>query len=1742
MQPTISLRGLSLHNLKAIDLDLPVGILIAITGPSGAGKSSLALDTLYAEAQRRYIETFSPYARQFLERLPRPPARAIENLPAAVAISQANPVRSARSTVGTLAEVTYSARHLFFRAARLFCPGCGRPVLDQAPRDVAVLLAKKRGEGQDGVAVMTARVPLGRIPELVAAGYFRQLVGQEVMELGPGGWGRGGEVEIVIDRFPLASADSARIADSVEQAYRIGGGRLAVHMPDGEVIRASRGMHCPECDRAFPAPNPNLFSFNSPAGACPRCQGFGRVLSIDWDLVVPDPSLSIAGGAIRPFENWDEEKADLMEWCRKEGIPTDRPWGDLSEDAQSGILFGQEGWKGVKAVFEYLETRRYKSHIRILLSRYRAYHTCPECGGSRFRPETGWYRLSGLRIFDFYSLDIKSALSWVEGLRSKSNHDPAVRQLVEDLSSRLLTLCGAGLDYLTLDRQSRTLSGGEVARVSIARAIGTELSETLYVLDEPTGGLHPMDTARIFGLMKGLTARKNTVVAVEHDPGIIGGSDLVVEMGPGSGDRGGEITYLGPPRPLPRFQIPEGRRSRRLVTSRTRRIVLQGARANNLKDITVSFPIGRITAVTGVSGSGKSSLVDGVLYRAVLRAQGIPTDPPGPFDVMEGLEHLRSVILVDQSPVGRTPRACPASYLHALDGIRRLFAETSEAQGLGLGPGAFSFNSAAGRCEACKGQGSEVIEMQFLPDIMLPCPVCHGTRFSREVLSVHWDGLTIHDVLALSLDEAYERFSHLSGVSWPLGVAIGLGLGHLRLGQPVNTLSGGEAQRLKLARFLAKGVKKGDLFILDEPTRGLSPGETGKVLEALRRITFAGGTVIAVEHDLAIVAAVDWVIDLGPGGGDRGGRVVYEGPPDGLLSCAPSLTGSALRGGLPEPPAPILSEGQWLEDRILIKGARHHNLKDITVSIPKGRFVVVTGVSGSGKSSLAFDIVFAEGQRRYIEGLSSYMRQFIRLYERPDVDRIRGLTPTVAIEQRTSRSGPKSTVATLAEIAHYLRLLYARVSEPVCPSCGRAMESSDEDTLVRELVARVRKEGVILLAPRVRRRKGWHQSELEAALRAGVRRVRIDGKFYRIPPIPGLSRFGEHTIEWVIDPASRTEDTESLVRRALAAGNGDVLMIDASGRESFTSKRRFCPECRIGLPEPDPLLFSFSTRAGACPGCDGLGLDPVNGTACPVCGGSRLTAEARAWRIGGLGIHELFALEVDDADDVLGKWRKERPWPLRLDEIASPLVEAASSRLGFLTGVGLGYIPLDRAGDTLSGGEAQRIRLAAQIGSGLTGLTIVLDEPTIGLHPRDNHRLLDALLSLRAGGNTVLVVEHDEETIRAADWIIDLGPGGGTRGGCVVAEGTFSDIVANPASETGKAFTDPSFGRLQSRGRTPSSWIHFCGASCNNILDIDVSLPLGVFICITGVSGSGKSTLVSEIVAPTVDARIIDPTALPVRCRSVEGVEAISRLAVVDHSPIGRTPRSCPATYVGVLGTIRELFAQVPAARGREFGPSRFSFNTEEGRCPACAGQGSKKISLGFLPDVYITCDLCRGRRYEPATLEIVWRGKNISQVLDMTFEDARDFFSPVPFLFRTLSLVCDLGLGYLTLGQPSPTLSGGEAQRLKIVRELTHPGRGMTLYLLDEPTTGLHRRDVARLVDHISQLVDAGNSVAVIEHNLDVMKAADWIIDLGPEGGKRGGKILFSGGIREFLSSDVPSATRDAILRSLERNENKDR
>ncbi len=1734
----IKIRGLSIHNLKSLDIDIPLGIFLTITGPSGAGKSSLALDTLYAEAQSRYVETFSPYVRQLLERRPRPPADSIENLPAAIAIGQSNPVRSARSTVASLSDITHPAKLLYWRTGRLHCPECGRPVRKEGYEAVRAFL--NRINPGKGYALLTAEVSDAQPERLTERGYFRYLVDGEIRRFEDDGTDIPDPVEIVIDRFDLAKIDDKRLFDACSQGLSLATGLIRLHLP-GKVPRPfSPFLHCPQCDRWFDEPGPDLFSFNSPSGACPECQGFGRIMDIDWDLVVPDTSKSIAGGCIKPLENWLDEKEDLLAWCSKQGIDADMPWSKLSEQARREVIFGSGKWYGLKAIFDYLETKRYKPHIRMLLAKYRAYLTCPRCKGTRFRPEALWYKIGGKSISDFYAMDISSAVKWIKGLERRAG-DEAAKALVEDISSKLATLEKAGLGYLTLDRQSRTLSGGEVARVSLSKALSSRLTETLFVLDEPTVGLHPIDTGRLIELLRELCSRGNSVIAVEHDISVAASSDLVMELGPGPGDRGGRITFFGPASKW----FARQKRKAIAVKSRPRRpekfIQVSGARANNLKNIDVGIPLKCLTAVCGVSGSGKSTLVDDVLYRGLLRLKGKSTEPPGKFDKITGLEGVDEVVMLDQAPLGRTPRGCPASYLKVLDMVRRCFASTREAREMGLSPGAFSFNTALGQCPVCKGQGSEMVSMQFLPDVSLPCPECGGARLRKDVLGIRYNGRNMKDVLEMTLEEAVVHFGRAPRMKDALGTAIDLGLGYLRLGQPINTLSGGEAQRLKIARCLKEGAAYRRLYILDEPTRGLSHKEVDLLMKALDRLVEAGGTVVTVEHDLQVITGADWVIELGPGGGKEGGRVIYSGPPAGLLQCRESKCAESIErvGKSPQPARPV-EPGSRAHGNIEIYGAREHNLKDIDVSVPKKKFVVITGVSGSGKSTLAFDIIFSEGQRRYIESLPAYMRQFVKLYEKPDVQKIVGLTPTVALEQRATTFGAKSTVGTMTEVYHFLRLLYAKASVPICLECGMEMGRQDIEQVAGCLLEKYGQDRITVLVPKVRNRKGWFKPLFEQAVKAGASFARIDGKVMKIPPIPRPSRYKPHTIEVGYGPAlffagKSPQEAKKFLKGLFEQGHGEIMVLDDDGKEEHFSLSYSCPGCRVSVPEPDPLLFSFNTPNGACARCGGSGMDD-SGIRCRACGGSRLSGLARQWRIGNVGIDHFLGLEISEALGLARAWKKSPPFPKRLRPVAMPLLDTIVRMLSFLTDVGLGYLQLNRSGESLSGGETQRIRLAASIGSGLTGITMVLDEPTIGLHPSDNRLLINALKRLCDQGNSVVVVEHDEETIMESDWVIDLGPGGGSKGGEVLFSGP-------PGMLKGLERTATCRMLARRQRRTPlreplaefTNFLEVKGCNFRNLRGADISIPAGGLTVVCGVSGSGKSTFVDGILAPNI-RRLLSgrEKAQPLYCTDVTGAGLFKSIKRVDHSPIGRTPRSCPATYCKLMDPIRMLLAATPEARRRGFGPSTFSFNVEGGRCKVCKGQSNIKVVLGFLPDVYVKCSRCNGSRFKQEVLKIRWRGKNIADILGMTIEEARELFKPVPNLFRPLSILCELGIGYLALGQPSPTLSGGEAQRIKLGRELISGRPEKGIYLLDEPTTGLHMEDVERLIRFLHKMVDRGATIVVIEHNLDFIINSDWVVELGPAGGKDGGEVLYCGPSTRFFHGSVNTPTSNLVKQRL--------
>ncbi|WP_341676863.1 excinuclease ABC subunit UvrA [Niveibacterium sp. SC-1] len=1858
----IQIRGARQNNLKNLDLDIPTGELVVVTGPSGSGKSSLVFDTLYAEGQRRYVETFSPYARQFLDRMDKPQVDRIDGVPPAIAIDQTNPVRTSRSTVGTMTELNDHLKLLFARCGHLYCRGCGQAVRRDTPESIIAALAQRTASDDPRLALVApVAIPANFKPEeirkaLEAQGYTRmQQVGEHTMA-------------VVVDRLRFANAERARVMEALEAAFRLASGRLEVHVggeitdtPDAQIWKFSADLHCADCNIHYADPTPSHFSFNSAVGACEVCRGFGRVIGIDAGLILPDEGKSLAEGAIKPWqtESYKECQDDLAKYAKKRGVAMDIPWRDLPEADRRWVFEGdpdfkgwQKSWYGVRRFFDWLETKAYKMHIRVLLSRYRAYTPCTACEGARLKTDSLLWRvgskaeadaalapelrflpkgvrttratlesLPGLNLHDVMQLPIDRAQQFFGTLTLPEPMDQATELLMGEIRGRMRYLGDVGLGYLTLDRQSRTLSGGEVQRINLTTALGTSLVNTLFVLDEPSIGLHPRDMDRIVGVMQRLRDAGNSLVVVEHDPAVMFAADRILDIGPGPGQRGGEIVFYGPPEAL-RLRTDtltaqylgghrrvDSVREVRAVDRKTPRLTLTGAAQHNLREVDLSLPLARLVAITGVSGSGKSTLIQDVLHPALQKHFGEPTEAPGSYRALKGVEALTGVVMVDQSPIGKTTRSNPASYVGAFDAIRKRFAALPEAAQRGYTAGTFSFNAGDGRCPTCGGNGFEHVEMQFLSDVYLRCPDCDGKRFRAEVLELKLADKSIAEVLELTVADAISFFAGDAEIARVLQPLIDVGLDYLTLGQPVPTLSGGEAQRLKLAGHLAeyatreaakarsRGAKKVEerhtLFLFDEPTTGLHFDDVARLLRALDKLVAAGQSVLVIEHNLDVIGAVDWVVDLGPEGGDGGGRIIFEGTPTELLG-SDTHTGRALadyRARIAAPAAvgkigaskaaandsralkaaePAARYKPARRDAVSIIHAREHNLKNVSVDIPHRRFTVVTGVSGSGKSTLAFDILFAEGQRRYLESLNAYARQFVQPASKPDVDAIFGIPPTVAIEQRTSRGGRKSTVGTLTEVHHFLRLLFVKLGTQHCPVCDAAIEPQSMDAIAARILRDWKNREVTLAAPLVMNRKGLYTDLAKWASGKGYDALRVDGKLLPTKPWPRLDRYQEHTIELPVATLKVSARNEGELRetlaRALEFGKG-VLHLIENGEVTVFSTKRACPTCGTSFPELDPRLFSYNSKHGWCETCCGTGVaipawlkDPevdqgemefagleegAEEETCTDCEGQRLNPTALAVRFREENIAQLAERSVDQ----FAGWVQSLKLAGREGEIGRDIVSELASRLSFLHDVGLGYLALDRGAPTLSGGEAQRIRLAAQLGTNLRGVCYVLDEPSIGLHPRDNTLLLDTLHALEAKGNTVVVVEHDEETIRRAHHVIDLGPGAGSRGGHIVAEGDAAALKANPASVTGAALREPLQHPLHPpravEADTPA--IEVVGAHLHNLQKVDASVPLGRLTVVTGVSGSGKSSLARDVLHASLrnlvgsvsdkaekkgDKKAAKARAnAVVGCAQIRGFEQVGRVLEVDQTPIGKTPRSCPATYIGFWDAIRKLYADSETSRLRGWAPGRFSFNTSGGRCEACEGQGQQKVEMSFLPDVKVPCEVCGGARFNSETLTATWRGKHIADVLAMEVDEAVDFFAAHPGISHPLKLLQDVGLGYLTLGQPSPTLSGGEAQRIKLVTELakvkTDPAarasrfkQPHTLYVLDEPTVGLHMADVAKLILVLHRLVDAGNSVLVIEHDLDVMAEADWIIDLGPEGGDGGGRIVFAGSVKQCVKA----------------------
>jgi excinuclease ABC subunit A len=1973
---TIVIRGAREHNLRNVNLDLPRDRLIVFTGVSGSGKSSLAFDTLYAEGQRRYVESLSSYARQFLGQLQKPDVDYLAGLSPAISIQQKAAGRNPRSTVGTITEIHDYLRVLYARVGQGHCPQCGRPITAQT-RDqiIARILALPEGT-RFLVLAPVVRGQKGEYKDLfedmLKRGFVRARVDGQLVRLTDDlklDRRIKHNIEIVIDRLKNEPKVRPRLAEAVEQALALADGTIIIAVEEAEKgqekaaasymdLLLSAHYACSYCDRSYEPPSPQLFSFNSPQGMCPDCDGLGTRYTFDPDLLIPDPSLSLYHGAIPlvgPLRGMGRWRRHIYEGVANTlGIDLKTPWSGLPEEHRNLLLYGagtrhitfewkQRGgtvwkhgdkWEGVVPQLLSSFKKTAAGPRRLQLEKYMRVVRCATCQGQRLNVQARAVRVGGKTLTELCAMPIGDLAAWLDPEQGdlEKRLEPLQRtigaEVLKEIRGRLGFLLNVGLHYLTLDRTAPTLSGGEAQRIRLAGQIGCGLVGVLYILDEPSIGLHPRDNLQLLASLERLRDLGNTVVVVEHDEDTMRAADYLVDFGPGPGVRGGEVVAAGTyaevaanPNSLTgqylsgarQIAIPGKRRPR---TERRLRVV--GARHNNLKNVTVEVPLGVFVGVTGVSGSGKSSLVNDILLEGLLAAGRRETNGDGAedgdgdsngslhlvgaHDRIEGTEHIDKVIAIDQSPIGRTPRSNPATYIKVFDEVRTLFAGLPEAKVRGYKPGRFSFNKPGGRCEACEGNGSNRLEMDFLADVWVRCPVCEGRRFNRETLQVRFKGKNIQEVLDMDVQEALEHFTHVPRIRPMLQTLHDVGLDYIKLGQASPTLSGGEAQRIKLARELCRRSTGRTLYVLDEPTTGLHFEDIQKLLQVLHGFVDAGNTVVVIEHNLDVVKTADWLIDLGPEGGAGGGEVICTGTPEEVAACERSYTGQALkpvlsteyrvRSSSKKKPrkkrAGALSTEYSVLRTITVQGAQQHNLKNITVELPRERMSVCSGPSGSGKSSLALDTLYAEGQRRYIESLSAYARQFLGQMQKPKVEHVSGLSPAICIEQKSTSKSPRSTVGTVTEVYDYLRVLYARLGQPYCPYCNIPIGTQTADEIIGKILALPEGTKLYLMAPVERRGQEKYEAMWEEIRRIGFVRMRVDGQSYNVEEPPTIDHRRKHRIEVVVDrlvvrPQQRTRVADA-VEAALDLGRGvlHIVKVDDQKPEPEWTVERFsqhfaCDRCGRSFEPLNPHHFSFNSPLGWCPACEGLGVqkgaspalllrDParslrdgalaawppltedspflpfaealahhvgfaldtpfaelepahqqsiLNGTgetwlplsrekravrfqykglfpaldeasrvsstyrqkldhlvsdvACTTCHGSRLRADAAACRFLDHTLGELGNVPLDEALRLF----KALQLSDAHRQVAGELLREVRNRLQFLVDVGLDYLTLNRAAPTLSGGESQRIRLASQIGSGLTGVLYVLDEPTIGLHPRDNRRLLQALIHLRDLGNTLVLVEHDREVIQAADYLLDFGPGAGDRGGEITARGTPKQVLRAKASLTGQylsgkkaipvpanrrlsvpstqrlAFPDSLWPRRARKRRVAGSPLAVspCGARLgfriafqypaltvkgarqNNLKDIDVSFPLGTFIAVTGVSGSGKSSLVHEVLYNTLARKLHRARTTGAAHEDIIGLDQIDKVINVDQDPLGNSPSSNPATYTGVFDLVRQLFAQLPEAKVRGYQPRRFSFNKPGGRCEACEGNGQKKIEMHFLPDVWVECDVCHGSRYNPETLAVQYKGKSIADVLTMRVSEALELFANIPKVRRVLQTLADVGLDYLSLGQPAPTLSGGEAQRVKLAAELARPNTGRTLYLLDEPTTGLHFDDIHKLLEVLNRLVDLGNTVLVVEHNLDVIKTADWVIDLGPEAGDAGGRIVAEGTPEDVAA--CPESHTGAVL-----------
>ena len=1456
-------------------------------------------------------------------------------------------------------------------------------------------------------------------------------------------------------------------------------------------------VHCTGCNEPLPPISRSLFSFNSRVGACPACLGLGTEDKVDPELLVADADKTLRQGALVPtlkrgYIVYSQVTMEVLDdICKAHGFCVDQPWNTLTSEQKDVIFFGSTRlkvpfgkhplesrlrWKGLTAkpreegfykgliptIEETLKRNRNDNVLRFVRTA-----RCRACLGTRLRPQALQVSFSGLNIGQLSRLDLAASRRHLRDASLTHSLKDAARPVLQQLEARLELLEELGLQYLHLQRPSTTLAPGERQRLRLATQVLGGMRNVLYVLDEPSVGLHPAETDRLLKLLFRLRDAGNTILVVEHDPAVIAAADHVVELGPGPGPAGGQIVCNGPPRPLP---IDEADHLPSRLPRPLGELAVHCAGVRNLRIDGARIVLGALNAVTGPSGAGKASLV----FDALLPALN-SSSPPFRTTVEGNAEAITKTVVVDNAPIGRTPRSNAATYTGLWDAVRKLYAGLPAARSAGFKATHFSFNTAGGRCEACHGAGVQTLGLFFLGQVPVLCDVCGGKRFDNETLAVKEWGYSVADLLDLTVGQALPVLSGVPKARAILEALADVGLGYVPLGQPSTTLSGGEAQRIKLATHLASPSRSHTLYALAEPTTGLHRQDIHRLIGVLRRIVMGGHTVVLVEHDLQMLLACDHILDLGPGAGAQGGQLVVQGPPGDVARHATSVTSIALRRTprlvpssappIPEPPAPIVLEG-----------VSTHNLKDVDVQIPLNQFTVVTGPSGSGKSSLVFDTLYAEGQRRFTQGLAAYARSFLSRLPQADVRAASGLTPPVAVHQHSISTNPRSTLATVTDIHGLLRMLWSRAGTPpglsaeqfsfnsqagACPECGGLGQVDTADP--RKLV-----------------------THPELSLLHGAMKGHKTGRFYGDPGnqflhvlvAAGDALGHDYQVPW---------DKLSDAARSLAMyGAGDARFsatwnYDRKGRTGSHTWTSTWPGFVHHVNE------EYARKHGDKRGESMRSL--LKSVRCDSCFGERLFPAARSVRLGEVRLPELLGWSVSETLRFFGS---SPPPGDRLATVWGRVAPQLRQKLESLQRLGLGYLRLDRRSPTLSGGEARRVRLATQLGGRLCGVTYVLDEPTVGLHSVDTNNLVAVLTQLRDEGNTVVVVEHDPTLVANADWTISLGPGGGSKGGQLLHCGPPAPAV----------HVDP----IGPPPRSLTGTIRVTEAVAQNLKNIEASFQQGALNVISGVSGSGKSSLLFQVLEPSLTS------ASPVGCLGIDWDHEISQVHGVNASPIGRSPASTPATHLGLFDHIRRRFAATAGAVAAGLTPAHFSYNGAKGRCPTCKGMGHVQVAMDFMADVWVPCEQCNGRRYRDEILSVTLNGHSIADVLELSVGEALDLFGQDKKLASMLAPLQALGLDYLPLGQPANTLSGGESQRLKLASHLLRPQKGHHLFLLDEPTRGLADSDVTQLVRLLHSLTSAGNTVVAVEHNLLFVGSAHHVIDLGPGGGDEGGYVVVQG------------------------------